>query len=352
MNWKKKFRDLILERGLNYYKRNRVCGLSYRNNIYTARVLGSHAYDVEIKIREDDIVYMKCSCPYAVSGLYCKHMAAVMYAIDEEGEELRQETLDLGEKNVQPFTVSKDTYQYYDMGRIAGDLEFSERRYEDAKQLILENKVALDKVEIGYHRFIQGVMQCGVAYGYYQDDRYPRQIKFTFTRDELIQGSCGVMGCGGRYENAYYYSTKIICKHMLALMLLLDEYLKKYNPGDSTDEEGRAFVNAFRNMHYKDVLGEQTEEVNDFVMEPVLERYGNALSLTCRAGLEKLYVVKNLTEFVEQYENKDIVRFGTKTEIDLAKHRISDSSKALYEYVRQIVKEEEHREEYLRMRSN
>ena len=352
MNWKKKFRDLILERGRNYYKRNRVCGLSYRNNIYTARVLGSHAYDVEIKIREDDIVYMKCSCPYAVSGLYCKHMAAVMYAIDEEGEELRQETLDLGEKNVQPFTVSKDTYQYYDMGRIAGDLEFSERRYEDAKQLILENKVALDKVEIGYHRFIQGVMQCGVAYGYYQDDRYPRQIKFTFTRDELIQGSCGVMGCGGRYENAYYYSTKIICKHMLALMLLLDEYLKKYNPGDSTDEEGRAFVNAFRNMHYKDVLGEQTEEVNDFVMEPVLERYGNALSLTCRAGLEKLYVVKNLTEFVEQYENKDIVRFGTKTEIDLAKHRISDSSKALYEYVRQIVKEEEHREEYLRMRSN
>ena len=43
MNWKKKFRDLILERGRNYYKRNRVCGLSYRNNIYTARVLGSHA---------------------------------------------------------------------------------------------------------------------------------------------------------------------------------------------------------------------------------------------------------------------------------------------------------------------
>ena len=352
MNWKRKFRDLILDRGRNYYMRNRVYGLTYRNNIFTARVLGSHAYDVEIKIREDDIIYMKCSCPYAVSGAYCKHMAAVMYAIEEEGEELRQVTLDLHEKNVQPFTISKDTYQYFDMGRIAEGLEFTERRYEDAKRLILENKVVLDKVDMGYHRFIQGVMQCGVAYGYYQDDRYPRQIKLTFTRDELIEGHCGVTGCGGRYENAYYYSTKIICKHMLALMLLVDEYLKKYNPGDSTDEEGKMFVNAFRNMHYKKALDTQTEEVNDLALEPVLERYGNSLTLTCRAGLEKLYVVKNLTEFVKQYENKAVIRFGTKTEIDLAKHRISNSSKAIYEYVRQIIQEEENRSEYLRMRSN
>ena len=42
--------------------------------------MGESAYDVEIKIREDDIIYMKCSCPYAASGQYCKHMAAVKYA--------------------------------------------------------------------------------------------------------------------------------------------------------------------------------------------------------------------------------------------------------------------------------
>lgn len=352
MNWKKKFRDLILERGRNYYKRNRVYGLSYNNNIYKARVLGESAYDVEIKIRENDIIYMKCSCPYAASGQYCKHMAAVMYAIDEKGEELKQAKLGIQEKKIQPFSLSKDTYQYFDMGRITKDLEFSEKRYEDAKRLIQDKKVVLDEVEVGYHRFMQGVILCGVAHGIYQDDKYPRQIKIVFERDGIIQASCGAPGCGGRYENVHYYSTKVICKHMLALMLLLDEYLKKYNPGDSTDEEGSAFVNGFRNLHYKEVIGNQTEEVNDLILEPVLERFGTALYLTFKAGVEKLYVVKNLTEFVKLYENKDVVRFGTKTEINLAKHRINKLSKSMFEYVSRIVKEEQNRAEYMRMRSS
>lgn len=352
MNWKKKFRDLILERGRNYYKRNRVYGLSYNNNIYKARVLGELAYDVEIKIREDDIIYMKCSCPYAASGQYCKHMAAVMYAIDEKGEDLKQMKLELTEKKIQPFSVSTETYQYFDMGRIAKDLEFSEKRYEDAKRLIQDKKIVLDKVDVGYHRFIQGVILCGVAHGIYQDDKYPRQIKIMFEREGLLQASCGAQGCGGRYENAQYYSAKIICKHMLALMLLLDEYLKKYNPGDSTDEEGSAFVNGFRDLHYKEVIENQTEEVNDLIIEPALERFGTALYLTFKAGVEKLYVVKNLTEFVNLYENKDVIRFGTKTEIDLAKHRISELSKSIYEYVRRIVKEEQNRADYMRMRSS
>ncbi len=352
MNWKNKFRDLILERGQSYYKHNRVYGLSYNNNVYKARVLGKSAYDVEIKMREDDIIYMKCSCPYAASGQYCKHMAAVMYAVDEKGEELRKSKLGIQEKKIQPFTVSKDTYQYFDMRRITRDLEFSEKRYEDAKRLIQDKKIVLDKVDVGYHHFIQGVILCGVAYGTYQDDKYPRQIKIVFERDGIIQASCGAPGCGGRYEKAQYYSTKILCKHMLALMLLLDEYLKKYNPGDSTDEEGSAFVNGFRNIHYKEVIGNQTEQVNDLIIEPVLERFGTVLYLTFKAGVEKLYVVKNLTEFVKLYENKDVVQFGTKTEIDLAKHRISELSKSIFEYMRCIVKEEQNRAEYMRICSS
>ena len=347
MNWKKKFRELILERGRTYFRRNRVYDLTYENLIYRARVLGETAYDVEIKIREDDIVYMKCSCPYAASGQYCKHMAAVMYAIEERGEELKQEQLPMQEKKMRPFEISKDTYQYFDMGRITQDLEFSEKLYEEAVQLVQEKKIVLKEVSVGYARFINHVSLCGVARGSYQDYGAARQIEIMFCREGLIRAKCEVRGCGGRYENAQYYTTKVICKHMLALMLLLDEYLKKYNPGDSTDEDGNMLVNAFRNLHYKEVMEKQQEEVNDFVVEPVLERNGNTLAVSF-----KVYVVKNLTEFVNLYEDKDIVRFGTKTEIDLAKHRIQELSKPTFEYMRHIINEEQNRIENSRRSYN
>lgn len=83
MNWKRKFRDIILERGKYYYTHNCVQGLTYKDLVYSARVIGDYAYQVEIKIQQDDVVYMKCSCAYAVKGNYCKHMAAVMFAIED-----------------------------------------------------------------------------------------------------------------------------------------------------------------------------------------------------------------------------------------------------------------------------
>lgn len=352
MNWKKKFRDLILERGRIYYKRNRVFGLSYNNDTYKARVLGEKAYDVEIKVKEEDVVYMRCSCPYAVSGQNCKHMAAVMYAVDEKGDELKQAALCIQEKKIQPFTISTDIYQYFDMGRIARDFEFTEKCYSEAKRLVQDEKVILDGVEIRYNRFIQGVAICGVAHGIYQEEKQKKQIKIVFEREGIVHANCEAAGCSGYYENARYYNQGMLCKHILALMLLLDEYLKKYNPGDATDEEGNSFVHNFRNIHYKEVMEKQIEEKKDLTIEPVLERFESVLNVTFKVGIEKLYVIKNLTDFVRCYEDKDKMRFGTKTEIDLAKHRISESSKSIFEYMRCIVREEQNREEYMRMRSS
>ncbi len=348
MNWKRYFRDLILERGRVYYKRNRVYGLTYNNHVYTARVLGERAYDVEVKIRDGALVYMKCSCPHAASGNYCKHMAAVMYAIDEKGETLKQEKAEAQERKVQPFTQLIEKYQYYDMARIANEITVPESRYKEAQTLIQDGNVVLDEVEIGYHHFIRGVMMCGVAYGHYKEEKTVKNLRILFDRNSIIEAECSVYGCGGHYEMTNYYSRKVICKHLLALMLLLDAYLKKYNPGDSTDSEGTVLLNGFRNLHYIDVMNKQTEEVQDVTLEPILEVGREELHLTFKAGAEKLYVVKNLTELLKQYENRGTIQFGSKTELNFGKHRISASSQPIFEFVNQIVKEEESRTRHAR----
>ena len=136
MDWKRKFARTILERGKYYYVHKYVQGLRYKDYIYKAQVIGSYIYQVEIKIRNQEPVYMMCSCPHAQKGNYCKHMAAVMYAIEDAGGLEQQMKLNMLEKKVKPFEKRDDVYRYFDMGRIAGDLEVTESAIEEAKKMI------------------------------------------------------------------------------------------------------------------------------------------------------------------------------------------------------------------------
>lgn len=82
--WKELFQEHILERGRNYFYEGAVTELEQTENGYQAVVEGTEDYDVEIEVQEEEIADMFCSCPYAADGNYCKHMAAVLYKIDEE----------------------------------------------------------------------------------------------------------------------------------------------------------------------------------------------------------------------------------------------------------------------------
>lgn len=73
----------ILERGLNYYDEGAVDSLEETAAGYKATVCGTEEYCVEIEVTGGDRVHdMYCDCPYAEDGHYCKHMAAVLYAIE------------------------------------------------------------------------------------------------------------------------------------------------------------------------------------------------------------------------------------------------------------------------------
>ena len=83
MDWKENFSRTILERGNRYYKQKHVHILYTRDSTYNAMVIGTSIYHVEIEIKNGEAVDMSCSCPHAEKGYFCKHMAAVMYAIEE-----------------------------------------------------------------------------------------------------------------------------------------------------------------------------------------------------------------------------------------------------------------------------
>jgi hypothetical protein len=80
-NWQEYFAPHILERGRGYFESGNVRSVQHCGGVYMASVTGTQDYEVEITVADDCIEQMHCNCPYAIDH-YCKHMAAVLFALE------------------------------------------------------------------------------------------------------------------------------------------------------------------------------------------------------------------------------------------------------------------------------
>lgn len=88
ISWRQLFTQSIRSRGRSYYLAGKAKKLSDDGDgQYSAIVRGSRNYHVMIQLDPDtlEVDYMDCSCPYAVDGHNCKHEAAVLYLMEEQG---------------------------------------------------------------------------------------------------------------------------------------------------------------------------------------------------------------------------------------------------------------------------
>ncbi|HFI0632646.1 TPA: SWIM zinc finger domain-containing protein [Streptococcus suis] len=86
-NWMDYFKPHIVDRGYSLFLDDAVQGLQEVGEGYSAHVIGSQVYEVEIDLEHGQLVTMWCECPHAQEMNHCKHMAAVLFAISElEGQ--------------------------------------------------------------------------------------------------------------------------------------------------------------------------------------------------------------------------------------------------------------------------
>jgi hypothetical protein len=82
-NFKQQIDDTILQRGRQYYRSGRVVDLGEdEEGIWSAKVEGTETYDVDIQQEATGQLSATCTCPYDL-GPVCKHVAAVLYAIEK-----------------------------------------------------------------------------------------------------------------------------------------------------------------------------------------------------------------------------------------------------------------------------
>ena len=84
IDFKDDFNTRILSRGYEYYEDGLVEDVLIKDNIITAKVLGTEIYDVSVEVDNGMFIDGDCTCPYASEGNYCKHMAALLYYLENE----------------------------------------------------------------------------------------------------------------------------------------------------------------------------------------------------------------------------------------------------------------------------
>ena len=104
--WKHLFQEHILGRGLDYFINNLVENVYARDNIIEATVYGTEEYKVKIVKEDEDIIDLSCNCPYADAGNNCKHMAAILFYLEDKENILAGQDI---EENISKLVEEADT---------------------------------------------------------------------------------------------------------------------------------------------------------------------------------------------------------------------------------------------------
>ena len=345
IQWQHLFAVSILNRGREYYRKNKVRSLIRDGETFYATVEGSEEYEVEIRLEGSHVAEMHCSCPYAEDGSNCKHMAAALYEI------AARETPDLlnktktdpvktpGPVRLYPFSgdsAGEGGYRYYDPARFTRNLVIYADVYEKA-QRILETG-CLDSIELfdTYSDDPDSNGKLAVARGAL--DRSGALIaEVAFSRDRVRRLRCPVYRCRGYFRSYYDRDNMEICEHCLALMIRAAEELRGMRGWDATDRQARQMIDGFWTRYRDSALsaddGKETGRSGLTVrLEPRLEDTGDALELGFRIGTDdKLYVLRDPEELVEAVRDGREFSAGSRLKLHFAVDRFGERDRGYYE---------------------
>ena len=322
INWRNLFEERILDRGQDIFDGNGVDEYEESERGLRAYVGLESEYDVYISHKDGKITSMYCDCPYAKHGYNCKHMAALLLANEYFEEQEKEETVSLfgDEFDVHPY--------YFDLKKImADDYTIYKSAYEKALEL-MENKEYSDvSFELRFNYDDEQILVLQFIIGNGGNNSL---VRFAISRDRVISLNCGNWACYGRYES-YSWRTEALCEHEILAILLMKEYILAYDPGDYTDVNGMEFLNSFIQPLFK----ESDEETlrKEVKLRPRLEKVGGILQVSFRAGIDKLYIIKNLQDLLAAYEEKAEYKLGKKNQIDFRFSDFDDDSKQYADFI-------------------
>lgn len=325
-DWKNLFRSSALREGYNLYLNDKVDNFrEMDDNRFIASVNDKGIRRRVVMRKIGDRILGECNCYEGGRGYFCRHMAAALYYNDANGTD--DDSL---------FDPETHGDYYFNLAHMTQGVRFGAKDVRMAKMMVQDHMVVLDKVSIGYRTGYNSEKLMGIARGHVMGS-YPASVEIHFTKDAVEYADCNA--CHTFFYNSYY-STRNICEHEIALLILLDEYIKKYNPGDETSLSGSTLLNAFAGMQAIRRIDETSTRPGVIVLEPRLALTPKALQLSFRIGDSKMYVLKNMQELQEARENFGVIKLGKDTELRFSQETFDETSEKYYQFIHEQLREE------------
>ena len=348
MEWRDKFSNAVLVRGKTYFEEDKVTCLTEKNGSYTAFVKGNRGYSVYIGKRNGKITRMSCSCPFAAGRNKCKHMAAVLYAIEEE-EAKKREQGDGEPEGVQEtlqFTdnASSDeqgqVYHFFNKELIRASMNLLPAVERKGMQVIDEKRITLDSVEVGYLNATGELIVDARGTGMLGKQKFP--VSILASRDKVEELVCGCPECNKYTYNYYGWKREKIknCEYKAALLTLFGQYLDVHNIGDATDRIGDAILFTFQNRHANKVVANTVKKKDCLNILPKLVNKEGDLEVSFRIGNGKFFVVKDLDEFCMHIDNCDTVTYGSNTNFNHSLDHFTKNGQKYIQFIQEAVETE------------
>lgn len=399
-SWKKLIPSVILSRGLVYYQSGLVQTLKNDSeDHYIAKVAGTKTYYVSLTVGQGRILSGYCSCPYAQDNKYCKHMAAVMYAIDEKyGNEAfgstpvvekktfsklpdikrkttssnksapKKSTEDESVSSVskavfEPFVTLEfnddDKVHYLNFGNSLEVYKPRMSAYKEAQNLLMNNCVSLSSATVDKGRNSEKYLSYEVTINE-ENKQYPNAV-------QIIIGHKGIIEILCKEDNKWAYnswrsyishishqsilcdtnepnSDGIIelCAHKTAAILHLIDYLKKNRDNvDFSNPEAINLIKYFQKERSIVITKNQLEDAPVIDIEPtILRERDNQLLLTLKIQADngKYYKVRDIDKLCKAIENGSSYLVSSHGYVNFSQVRLSDRAKKIIK-IKKVFKE-------------
>ncbi len=239
-----------------------------------------------------------------------------------------------------------ENYRYFQPKRFRDRLILSPENVKKANELIRKGEMEPIEFQVGYDQANASVL-LGTASSRFHSNRsyYAMPCSLTFDRNHITYGYCGSWDCG--YYSARSALNPRLCPHLIATLMLTEEYLQTNNPGDATNYNGIRMLNTLLNKRENEMLSTALAEQAEILhIEPsVVLDDANHLSVSFRVGAGKLYKIRQLEEFTENVRNHAEMSFGKSTVLRLGTEYFDDESKKWLYYIIGFLEEDEERKE-------
>ncbi len=353
-NWKDTFSPLSLRRGKDLQRAHCVISLKKDDPYYSAKIYDScNSYYSSLRVEDGEADRFDCNCQTFRNNGNCKHIAALLYAIEEEypedlpKEEEEKMTESSSQKQVKLTFEDDGRNHYLDFGDTLEKYRVTQKVYDTALEIVKDKRVYITEITI-YRRAESSYLE------------YNTNVSYAAKRAEVCikLGHNGIMEMECRNSDSWYFRDTYIskacgidepdkngkiklCIHKTAALLSLFNYLRENRDIiDYSDRKADMLITNFKKERRKPVeesvpsSRDSVVDIESSIVPSSRNLNSPDITLTINKDGGKYYKVKDIEKLKETIEQKGEHVLGKNNTIDFASASLTDRALKTLEFIR------------------